>query len=354
MTPIRILIDTFADEGETNAQMSNAREIIVRLNAERFHVTTFKTGKLDSRIEARPNTKVVSLPIRRQTVPILRQSLFGDHDLLFYPKASPAMKWYMKMKTVRGRRGLVVGTVESQMNLRDELTVNSKTVRLIEQTVLRADYLFSNANSVAQSLHSHYGRLSEVIPTGVDTMFFTPTDQTPRNVRPRVLFVGSLRPFKGPHLLIDAAERFPQADFVIVGEGTMASELKARSNKKANVTITGALSMSAVRDEYRASDVFLFPSRWEGSPKVIMEASACALPVISFRDYEPETVVDGNTGYLVSSTDELFSRLETLILDREMRRRMGQSARAHVAKFDWNVVTRQWEDVFLRLVTQSQ
>jgi hypothetical protein len=126
MTPIRILIDTFADEGETNAQMSNASDIIVRLNAEHFHVTTFKTGKLDSRIEARPNTRVVSLPIRGQTVPILRQFLFGDHDLLFYPKASPAMKWYMKMKTVRGRRGLVVGTVESQMNLRDEPTVNSR------------------------------------------------------------------------------------------------------------------------------------------------------------------------------------------------------------------------------------
>ena len=222
MMPVRILIDTFADEGETNAQMSNGREIIVRLNSERFHVTAFSTAKPDSRIEARPNTRLVLLPLRRQTIPILRQFLFGDHDLLFYPKASPAMKWYMKMKTVRGRRGLVVATVESQMNLKDEPTVTPKAVSLIEETVLRADYLFSNSNSVARSLHTHYGRLSDVIPTGVDTTFFIPGDQRLRNVRPRMLFVGSLRPFKGPDILIDAAERFPQADFVIVGEGAMA------------------------------------------------------------------------------------------------------------------------------------
>ena len=66
----------------------------------------------------------------------------------------------------------------------------------------------------------------------------------------------------------------------------------------------GVLTMSALRDEYRASDVLLFPSRWEGSPKVIMEASACALPVIAFRNYEPETVVDRETGYLVGSREE--------------------------------------------------
>ena len=90
---IRILVDTFADEGLTNAQMSNGREIIARLSPERFHVTTFVVDVPDRRIETRENTRLVRVPRRRQTPTIFREFLFGSHDLLFYPKASPAMKW---------------------------------------------------------------------------------------------------------------------------------------------------------------------------------------------------------------------------------------------------------------------
>ena len=37
MTPVRILVDSLADHGLTNAQMTNAREIIRRLDPDRFH-----------------------------------------------------------------------------------------------------------------------------------------------------------------------------------------------------------------------------------------------------------------------------------------------------------------------------
>ena len=41
MTPVRILVDSLADQGLTNAQMTNAREIIRRLDPDRFHVSVF-------------------------------------------------------------------------------------------------------------------------------------------------------------------------------------------------------------------------------------------------------------------------------------------------------------------------
>jgi glycosyltransferase involved in cell wall biosynthesis len=352
MMPIRLLVDTFADDGLTNAQMSNGREIIARLDPGRFHVTTFVSERADPRIQSRPNTRLVRLPQRRQTLPILRELLLGRHDLLFYPKVSPAMKWYMKVKALRGRGRLTVGTVESQMNLRDEPTITPDTVRMFEQTVLRADYLFSNSNKVAQSLEKNYGRESEVIPTGVDTDVYSPGTR-PVKTRPRVLFVGSLRPFKGPDVVLDAAERFPQADFVIVGDGMMAAALKTRAAELANVEMKGALAVPAVLDEYRRADIFLFPSRWEGSPKVIAEAAACGLPVIARKDYEPETVRDGLTGFLVSDNEELFARLEFLLLHPEECRSMGQRGREHIAAFDWNVVVRKWEEVFTRLARGS-
>ena len=47
MKPLRILVDSFADRDLTNAQMTNGRDIIRRLDAKRFHVTVFCLG-LDS------------------------------------------------------------------------------------------------------------------------------------------------------------------------------------------------------------------------------------------------------------------------------------------------------------------
>ncbi|HEX5315084.1 MAG TPA: glycosyltransferase, partial [Candidatus Kapabacteria bacterium] len=102
------------------------------------------------------------------------------------------------------------------------------------------------------------------------------------------------------------------------------------------------------------ADVFLFPSRWEGSPKVIMEAAGCGLPVITCKDYEPETVVDGKTGYLAATNEEVFQRLEQLLNDRELRRSMGAAGREHVLNFDWDIVTKQWEEVFTELATERR
>ena len=44
MTPVRILVDSLADQGLTNSQMTNAREIIRRLDPGRFHVSVFCGG----------------------------------------------------------------------------------------------------------------------------------------------------------------------------------------------------------------------------------------------------------------------------------------------------------------------
>jgi glycosyltransferase involved in cell wall biosynthesis len=169
-----------------------------------------------------------------------------------------------------------------------------------------------------------------------------------------VLFAGSLRPFKGPQLLLRAAAKFRAADFVIVGDGMLATELRGRiaSERLANVRLTGALGRSALREQYREADIFLFPSQWEGSPKVISEAAACGLPVIARSDYQPETVVDEQTGYLGSSDDSLLDRLEKLITDSQLRHKMGRASRSHIERFDWDPIVHRWEEIFLRLTAE--
>jgi glycosyltransferase involved in cell wall biosynthesis len=348
MKPIHILVDSFADDGLTNAQMINAREIVTRLNPDRFFVTMFVHGSPDPKIAARPNTRLIQLPDRLQTIPLLAQFLFGRHDIVFYLKPSPASRWYLKLRSLRGSHSLIAGTIESQTDWRDD-TIAPQTRRLVEATVLRSDYLFSNSAFVKRSLETNYGLYSEVVPTGVDTDFFTPNWERPENSRPRVLFVGALRAFKGPQLVLDAAERFPQADFVVVGDGVMAQELRQRAQGLANVIMRGSLGRTAVREQYRDADIFLFPSRWEGSPRVLLEAAACGLPAIARKDYEPESVIDGKTGFLAASDDEIMARLAQLLANPELRLTLGHSARSHAAQFSWDVIALQWETIFTSL-----
>jgi glycosyltransferase involved in cell wall biosynthesis len=348
MKPIKLLVDSLADEGLTNAQMINAREIVSRLNPDRFSVTMFMHGPAAAEISGRPNTRLIQLPDRLQTIPILTSFLLGKQDILFYLKASPASQWYLKLRSLRSNHCTVAGTIESQTDWRDE-TITPQTIRLIEKTTLRCDHLFSNSAFVKRSLEKNYGLQSEVVPTGVDTDFFTPNCDRPANQRLRVLFVGALRVFKGPQLLLDAAQRFPQADFVVVGDGVMGQQLRNRTKGLPNVEMHGTLGRTAIREQYRRADIFLFPSRWEGSPRVLMEAAASGLPVIARKDYEPESVIDGKTGFLAATDEELMTRLSQLLANPELCRALGQAGHSHIARFGWDVITLRWETIFTRL-----
>ncbi len=351
MKPVNILVDSFADEGLTNAQMINAQEIVRRLDPGQFSITMFVRGAPAPEINARPNTRLIQLPGRLQTIPLLNQFLFGPQDILFYLKASPASRWYLKLRSRRHARCATVGTIESQTDWRDE-TITPQAIRLLEETILRCDYLFSNSATVQRSLEKNYGLTSEIVPTGVDTEFFTPNWHRPANPKPRVLFVGALRAFKRPQVILDAARHYPDVDFVLVGDGVMGSELRAQS--LANIEMRGSLGRAAIREEYRRADIFMFPSHWEGSPRVLMEAAASGLPVIARKDYEPESVIDGETGFLVGGDDEMIARLAPLLADAVLRRNLGEAGRTHMARFSWDVITRQWETIFTRLALQQR
>ena len=229
MKLVKILVDSFADDGLTNAQMINAREIVSRLSPDRFSVTMFVHGPPARQITGRPNTRLIQLPDRLQTIPVLAQVPVrrAGHSVLSEGIARQPV--YVKLRSLCRSHDVIAGTIESQTDWRDE-TINPHTIRLLEQTVLRCDYLFSNSAFVKRSLETNYSLPSEVVPTGVDTDFFTPNWERPANSRPRVLFVERFE-FKGPQVVLDAAERYPQADFVLVGDGVMAQKNYATVQK---------------------------------------------------------------------------------------------------------------------------
>ena len=352
---VRVLVDSLADRGLTNAQMINAREIVKRLNPERFHVSMFHMDKPDPEIAARPSTRLIHLPQRLRTFLIFHEYARGDHDILFYLKPAPASRWYMRLRRKWNDHRPIIGSVEAQCDYHNEPSTPARYVRIWERTILQADYIFSNCTSVKNSLQREYGRASEVVPTGVNTNFFTPEWDRPANARLRVLFVGSLRRFKGPHVVVEAAALFPDADFIIAGTGPMIAELRQRvaMQRLENFYFAGLLDREQVRKELQRADVFFFPSRWEGSPRVVLEAGACGLPVVARKDYGLETVIDGETGFLASSDEEAIMRVGELLCSPDLRRKFGLASRRHTERFDWSPIVRRWEEIFLAVTSKK-
>ncbi len=189
---------------------------------------------------------------------------------------------------------------------------------------------------------------------GVDTKSLTPPDER-RNAAPVVLFAGTLIERKGPQHVVDAARRFPGALFRLVGSGRGGFDEVLRRRIAGlgvkNVRLEGPKTQPQLLQIMRESDIFLLPSRLEGLPKVTLEAAATGLPCIVFRDYETPSVIDGVTGFQVSTIDEMISALEKLISDPALRARMGVAARNHVENFDWDLVSRKWQSAYLEIAT---
>ena len=160
-----------------------------------------------------------------------------------------------------------------------------------------------------------------------------------------VLFVGRLDAIKGVPLLLAAfaaaRKRFPDAQLSIAGDGPARAALEAQAASLGlgeSVTFLGYRSQQEVAALLEEADMLVLPSFAEGLPVVLMEALASRIPVIaSAVAGVPELVEDGVSGFVIPAghLGALADRLERLLADPALCRRMGEAGRAKVeAEFD--------------------
>ena len=190
-----------------------------------------------------------------------------------------------------------------------------------------------------------------MLPLGVDTTTFYPAENARYDRRPVVVSAGRVASHKRPRIFLDMAQRFPDAHFKWFGEGSDRRSLLAETNDRrlANVEFPGAKHPAELAHEFRRADIFILPSLSEGAPKVTQEAAACGLPVIAFGLFEPPSVIDGETGFLVWSDEELGTRLAQLMGDGALRSAFGTRGAAVARVWGWERVAARWEDRVIEL-----
>ncbi|MEO6150397.1 MAG: glycosyltransferase [Mucilaginibacter sp.] len=150
--------------------------------------------------------------------------------------------------------------------------------------------VFTNGYHIKERLHKKHINAQAVISStlgSADIYFGEGNTLAPDNVK--LLYTGYLRKAKGIETLIHAFDmllkEYPKATFTIVGTGEFETELKSlvyKLNRGNEITFTGHIdSREQLNELYRAHSLFCFASLSEGSPRVILEAMANGINVLS-------------------------------------------------------------------------
>jgi glycosyltransferase involved in cell wall biosynthesis len=209
-----------------------------------------------------------------------------------------------------------------------------------------------------------------VIRNGVETM--PDTGDPPVDLRKELgigeddLVVGMVanynRSVKGVSLFLDAVPEIVKAvssaRFLLLGRGKEDGGLKEKAR---SMGIDRYVIFAGYRPDihryYAIMDISALTSFSEGLSITLLESMRCGLPVVATRvGGNSEVVVDGETGYLVPAGDvsAFASRTVTLLLDRELRKRMGEEGRRRVERnFLLRDVAKRYEEVYEGLLSHG-
>lgn len=216
------------------------------------------------------------------------------------------------------------------------LSIKEKVARAAFVTVV-SWYGYAQLMRWSQPADWHKMHLARCGVSG-DYLATEPTEP-PQNVA--LLNVGRLHVNKGQYLLLQALSKLRVEGFTppltIIGEGTLRADLEAQVRVyglQQQVTLAGNKSEADVRAALQRSTALIVPSLAENLPLVIVEAFACARPVIATQIAGiPELVEHGKNGFLVAPGDiEALASAIKQIVELSPRRRleMGQHGRRQV------------------------
>jgi glycosyltransferase involved in cell wall biosynthesis len=256
-----------------------------------------------------------------------------------------------------GRRKSVPYIASIKGVIADELTNERGIVRAMLRVqascerlaVRRADAVVSTSRYSRQRIVQAYGVPAAkvvIVPELIDLSAWTGEAMPDEGVAtdpPAILTVAHMYPRKNLNLLLHAFARLRDGGVPfqgwLVGDGPSRrawERLRDSLGLQDCVTFLGTIPRRQLVARYRQAAIFCLPSRQEGFGIVLLEAMACGKPIVAARAAAvPETVSDGENGFLVDADDAggLARALTALLCDPDLRQGMGAAGRRRVERY---------------------
>lgn len=205
--------------------------------------------------------------------------------------------------------------------------------------ITNADKVIGLSNAIVKLVRKDYlfkQRYVPIVPNPIDSDFFIPIDIA--NHSNQVLYVGRLEFRKGVHVFMRAIpliiKEIPQVKFIFVGDdcGMRAYLINKfrQSEIRDSIEFVDCQPRSRLLSFYQHSTLCVVPSLWENQPYALLEAMACARPVVATNvGGIPEIVKSGINGILVDpgSAQGLAEAIVQVLQDKELQVKLGAEAR---------------------------
>jgi glycosyltransferase involved in cell wall biosynthesis len=232
-----------------------------------------------------------------------------------------------------------------------------KIYDLIEDFALKhADHVISLSKFLERRAIEH-GTQRENVTTcypGINSDLFEPTFK--KHVVKKFTLCCATRLVRGKGLehLIKAVENL-DVQVIILGRGEKNYIEKLKRKAQKNVRFLGNVKHEKVPEFINLSDVLVLPSLSEGLSRIVLEAMACAKPVITTR--LPSTLEIGLKGWLIEpgDVDELRNAIiETSKTPWQVLEKMGEANREVILrKFNWNIAYEKIIQIVAEVMNKS-
>ena len=150
----------------------------------------------------------------------------------------------------------------------------------------------------------------------------------------------------------DFHKKYPDYILDIVGDGNEKDTLNkyiTYNNLQDSITLHGFQNKEYIDKLLNKSSIYLMTSYTESFGIVLIEAMSHSLPCIAYSSAEGacEIIKNDYNGYLIENRnkEEYISKIEDLINDYDLRKKLGENARESIEKFKIEEVSKLWFDV---------
>lgn len=176
-----------------------------------------------------------------------------------------------------------------------------------------------------------------------------------------LLFVGRIAEEKRIYELVNLCDpvlkKVPNAKAVFVGDGPSLETVRNVSSRFENsdrYVFTGFKEWNEVSLYYQAGDIFMNASLTETYSMTTLEAMICGTPCVCRRDESiTDRVIQGETGYLADTDEEMTEYLVKLCYDEETRKKMSENGKIVSQKFLPHAFVRRHELLYKTLIEKK-